>query len=140
MICFRYRSVFGTDYFSFWCGGVLFVVINSQYYFDGSKIPEIVQEQETWLDKQLTLAKSSKHSAVIFQHIPPFVKMPNESDSGYFALPLISREPLLEKLYCAGMYNFFLNNRCCEQASRPLSNLFFYSNSTIIMKLVVYHL
>uniref|UniRef100_T1IS27 Calcineurin-like phosphoesterase domain-containing protein n=1 Tax=Strigamia maritima TaxID=126957 RepID=T1IS27_STRMM len=32
-----YRSSFGDDFFSFWVGGVFFIVLNSQYYWDSSE-------------------------------------------------------------------------------------------------------
>ena len=35
----RYRGSFGDDYFSFWVGGTLFVVLNTQYYKDDTLVP-----------------------------------------------------------------------------------------------------
>ena len=37
----HYRDKFGDDYFSFWVGGVKFIVINSQYYKDGSLVSRL---------------------------------------------------------------------------------------------------
>lgn len=34
----KYRASFGDDYFSFWCGGVFYITINTQYYWDGSEV------------------------------------------------------------------------------------------------------
>jgi len=37
----QYRNEFGDDFFSFWVGGCKFLVINSQYFYDCSQVPEI---------------------------------------------------------------------------------------------------
>jgi predicted MPP superfamily phosphohydrolase len=41
-----YKSEFGDDYFSFWQNGCKFIALNSQIYFDSSKIPELKEQQE----------------------------------------------------------------------------------------------
>lgn len=56
---FRYRSSFGDDFFSFWCGGILFLVINSQYFYDSSKVPDLADEHEKWIESQLAEAKTN---------------------------------------------------------------------------------
>ena len=122
-----YRSSFGDDFFSFWVGirlyapapyiesvnemvssffqigGVCFVVINSQYYEDPSLVPEIEKEQEAWLDRTLLRAKEkgAKHT-MVFQHIPWFVKDPDEAKF-YFNVELDLRKRMLKKFYDAGV-------------------------------------
>ncbi|KAK9506148.1 hypothetical protein O3M35_008136 [Rhynocoris fuscipes] len=103
----RYRSSFGDDYFSFWAGGVFFIVINTQYYYDGSKVPEITAEQEKWLDEQLKFSSQSKHGAVIFQHIPWFLEDPETTTESYFFIKKETRIPMLEKLYKNGVRYVF---------------------------------
>lgn len=45
-----YRSQFGQDYFSFWTGGVKFVVLNSQYIFAPDALPEQTEKQLEFID------------------------------------------------------------------------------------------
>lgn len=103
----KYRSSFGDDYFSFWVGGVLFIVINSQYFFDDTQIPELAKEQEEWLDTQLEKSKMSRHGAVLFQHIPWFLTDPGDEKEAYFAIPYPKRKVMLEKLHKAGVRYIF---------------------------------
>ncbi|KAG7161280.1 Serine/threonine-protein phosphatase CPPED1-like 2 [Homarus americanus] len=65
----RYTSSFGDDYFSFWCGGVFFIVLNTQFYEDASQCPQLAEEQEAWLEEQLEVVKREKpQHAVIWNH------------------------------------------------------------------------
>lgn len=101
-----YRSSFGDDYYSFWKGGALFIVLNSQYYYDPSEIPEIYSQQELWLDSILNEGKKKSARIIVFQHIPCFIKDADEPDE-YFNLPTAVRKPLLEKLLAAGVTHIF---------------------------------
>lgn len=103
----KYRSSFGDDYFSFWVGGVLFIVINSQYFFDDSQIPELAREQEAWLDRQLAISSKTRHGAILFQHIPWFLMDPDDKEEAYFAIPYEKRIVMLEKLHNAGVRYVF---------------------------------
>ncbi|XP_033631120.1 serine/threonine-protein phosphatase CPPED1-like [Asterias rubens] len=102
-----YRNTFGDDYFAFWVGGVRFIVLNSQLFADSSKCEEVKREQDLWLDQQLEDAQSSgcKH-IVVFQHIPWFLKTPEE-DNDYFNTDLSKRTPMLKKLHEAGVRIIF---------------------------------
>lgn len=100
-----YRSNYGDDYFSFWVEGVFFIVLNSQYYFDRSLVPDEYANQESWLDEQLEVSKSAQHT-VVFQHIPPFISTADEPDQ-YFNLPLSQRTRFLSKLKEAGVRHLF---------------------------------
>lgn len=103
----RYRSSFGNDYFSFWCGGVYFLVLNTQYYEDSSKVPELAEQQEIWLQEELKKVKKRKPKhAVVFQHIPLFLRTPNE-DKEYFNFAPEPRHRLLERFYEAGIRHVF---------------------------------
>ncbi|XP_057682494.1 serine/threonine-protein phosphatase CPPED1 [Corythoichthys intestinalis] len=104
----QYCSAWGDDYFSFWVGGVLFLVLNSQLYFDSSACPQLREAQETWLDKLLSKVSSSsqpKH-IVVFQHIPLYVKKPDEDDD-YFNLQREVRQKLMERFNKAGVKAVF---------------------------------
>jgi len=78
-LAFSYRDVFGDDYFSFWVGGVLFLVLNSQFYEDASLVETEAAEQERWLEHQLRTDNvgRAKH-VVVFQHIPWFLNNVDE--------------------------------------------------------------
>jgi len=103
----RYRGSFGDDYFSFWVGGSLYLVLNSQYYVDDSLVKSLSTAQESWLDVILnsTSTKSAKHISV-FLHVPPFRTDINE-ESDYFNLALEKRKPLINKLFNAGVSKIF---------------------------------
>jgi len=103
----RYRSSFGDDFFSFWCGGVYFLVVNSQYYEDSSNVPQIAAEQEDWLEHELKRIKHKKPThAVVFQHIPLFLRHPDEENE-YFNFAPDARKNLLERFYDAGIRHVF---------------------------------
>lgn len=101
-----YRSSFGDDFYSFWRGSVLFVVLNSQYYYDSSEIQQLNHEQELWLESVLDEGKKRSARIIVFQHIPPFIKQVDEADE-YFNLPKSIRTPLLNKLEAAGVTHIF---------------------------------
>ncbi|XP_042293160.1 serine/threonine-protein phosphatase CPPED1 isoform X2 [Sceloporus undulatus] len=102
-----YCKQWGDDYFSFWIGGVFFLVLNSQLYFDGSKCPELKHAQDVWLSQQLAIAEERKcKHAIVFQHIPLFLREPSE-DHNYFNLELSIRHELLEKFHKAGVKAVF---------------------------------
>ncbi|KAG8145570.1 hypothetical protein E2320_012087 [Naja naja] len=69
----NYCQQWGDDYFSFWVGGVFFLVLNSQLYFDASQCSELKAAQDAWLEQQLAVARKKQcRHAVVFQHIPFF--------------------------------------------------------------------
>lgn len=102
-----YRASFGDDYFTFWCGGVMCIVLNSQFYEDPSLVQELAREQDSWLDQQLEEAQcsSAKH-VVVFQHIPWFLRKFDE-EKEYFNIVLDLRLRMLDKFYKAGVRAIF---------------------------------
>jgi len=55
----NYRREFGPDFFSFWTGGVKFVVLNSQYFKSAELVPEEIKAQDEFMN---TIADSTaKH-------------------------------------------------------------------------------
>ncbi|XP_060642329.2 serine/threonine-protein phosphatase CPPED1 isoform X1 [Anolis sagrei] len=125
-----YCDEWGDDYFSFWLGGVFFLVLNSQLYFDSSQCLELKQAQDAWLDQQLAIAKGRqcKH-AVVFQHIPLFLKDPAE-DHNYFNLELSIRQELLEKFHKAGVKAVF-SGHCHKNAGGVYKDLEMVISSAI---------
>lgn len=106
----QYTSAWGDDYFSFWVGGVLCLVLNSQLFHDGSACPQQKEAQEMWLEEQLSRAASSteprpKH-VLVFQHIPLYLQRPDEDDD-YFNLQTLVRRTLLDRFKAAGVKAVF---------------------------------
>lgn len=97
----RYKSSFGDDYFSFWCDGVRFLVLNSQYFEDASKVPELAQKHEQWLNEELESARQSRSRVIVFQHIPWFLNDPDE-ESNYFSIEPNVRKVWLERFKNSG--------------------------------------
>uniref|UniRef100_A0AAV2LS18 Calcineurin-like phosphoesterase domain-containing protein n=1 Tax=Knipowitschia caucasica TaxID=637954 RepID=A0AAV2LS18_KNICA len=98
----QFCDQWGDDYFSFWVGGVMCLVLNSQLFFDASACPQLKEAQETWLEQQLSRASASsatqpkpKH-VLVFQHIPLYLKSPDEDDD-YFNLRREVRQQLMDK-------------------------------------------
>ncbi|XP_061912206.1 serine/threonine-protein phosphatase CPPED1 isoform X1 [Entelurus aequoreus] len=96
----QYCSAWGDDYFSFWVGGVLFLVLNSQLFYDASACPQLKESQETWLEEQLSKMSYSSSTApkhiIVFQHIPLYIKNHDEED-GYFNLQREVRQKLIDR-------------------------------------------
>ncbi|NXC84451.1 CPPED phosphatase, partial [Cercotrichas coryphoeus] len=102
-----YCKNWGDDYFSFWVGGVFFLVLNSQLYCDSSKCPELRKAQDAWLDEQLAAAANQKcKHIIVFQHIPLFLSKPDE-DNDYFNLDKSVRQEIMEKFHKAGVTAVF---------------------------------
>ncbi|XP_038130101.1 serine/threonine-protein phosphatase CPPED1 [Cyprinodon tularosa] len=106
----KYCTAWGDDYFSFWVGGVLCLVLNSQLFFDASACPQLKEAQETWLEAQLSRASSMtepkpKH-ILVFQHIPLYLKNPDEDDN-YFNLQTDVRQRLMDRFKRAGVKAVF---------------------------------
>ncbi|XP_036683548.1 serine/threonine-protein phosphatase CPPED1 isoform X2 [Balaenoptera musculus] len=93
----EFQRTWGDDYFSFWAGGVLFLVLNSQFFYDASMCPALKQAQDQWLDQQLSIAGQQKcQHAVVFQHIPLFLQSIDEDDD-YFNLTKLVRKEMADK-------------------------------------------
>ncbi|XP_069677952.1 serine/threonine-protein phosphatase CPPED1-like isoform X1 [Periplaneta americana] len=101
-----YTKTYGDDYFSFWCSGILFLVLNTQYFEDASKVPDLAKEHEDWLNGELEKAKQSGARVIVFQHIPWFVENPDE-EANYFSIKPPLRKIWLEKLKNAGVEHVF---------------------------------
>lgn len=100
-----YTSDFGDDYFSFWCNGCKFITLNSQFFFNSLKVPDLKQMQEEWLDSEL-VKEDWKH-LMMFQHIPWFLSRPNEPADPYFNIEPVQRLKWLKKFKEAGVSKIF---------------------------------
>lgn len=104
----RYRSEFGDDYYSFWCGGIFFIVYNSQYFKEPEFIVELAAEHEKWFDEQL--AKAVNCRIVLIGHIPWFWTILDEEDNIY-NITLDLRKKMMKKLHDAGVRYMFFGHR-----------------------------
>lgn len=83
----KYRQEFGDDYFAFWVDGVMFIVINVQYYKDCSLTKELAAHHERWIDQKLIEANENNYKHIIvFQHIPWFIHDPDEPEDEIVSL------------------------------------------------------
>ncbi|KAL1426978.1 hypothetical protein MTO96_003274 [Rhipicephalus appendiculatus] len=88
-------------------GGVMCIVINTQYYEDASLVPELAREQDVWLDEQLAeVQRTGAKHVVVFQHIPLFVRNYDE-DKIYFNFDPELRLRMLDKFHKAGVRAIF---------------------------------
>ena len=126
----RYRSTWGDDYFSFWTHGCLFIVLNSQLYEDCSLTEDLASEQDEWLDQVLLETEKAKYTFV-FQHIPWFLKTPDE-DKEYFNIETGLRMKMLNKFYDAGVSKIF-----CGHYHRNTGGLWFFITHNFFLTLNV---
>ncbi|OQR67352.1 calcineurin phosphoesterase domain-containing protein 1-like [Tropilaelaps mercedesae] len=103
-----YVQAFGSDdYFTFWCGGIFNIVLNSQFFEDCSQVPDLAEQHMLWIDRQLAVAKEKAAThVVIFQHIPFFLQKATE-EKQYFNLDPAFRLRMLDKFVEAGVKAIF---------------------------------
>ncbi|XP_057605474.1 serine/threonine-protein phosphatase CPPED1-like [Hippopotamus amphibius kiboko] len=98
----EFQRTWGDDYFSFWVGGILFLVLNSQFLYHASMCSALKQAQDQKLDQQLSIAGQRKcQHAVVFQHILLFLQSIDEDDY-YFNLTKSVRKEVADKFVEAG--------------------------------------
>lgn len=56
-----YRDQFGQDFYSFRYGGVLFVILNSQYLKCPDAVPEETNKQQEFIDQLASTSPQPKH-------------------------------------------------------------------------------
>lgn len=100
-----YKERFGDDYFSYWVGGVRFIVLNTQLHKDASKGGAEAEAQDSWLELEVEKSKSDTRT-IALSHIPPFINDSNEDD-GYFNLDKPVRRKLLSTLRRGGCTHWF---------------------------------
>jgi serine/threonine-protein phosphatase CPPED1 len=102
-----YRERFGPDYYTFRIGDVAGFVVNSSLLKAPAKVHGDAAKMEAWLSTELAKAKRDgvKH-LIVFQHIPPFMKDPNEPET-YDSFPLETRARYLKLLHEYGVNHLF---------------------------------
>jgi len=94
-----YKEEFGDDYFSFWCGGVKYITLNSQILQGLPLSNHLSIAHEEWADNEFEMKNESEpvHSVVLC-HIPPFCWDAEEKHTN-FNWPKEKREKWLEKMF-----------------------------------------
>lgn len=94
----KYRREFGPDYFTFWVGGVKFVVLNSQFFYSPQAVPEETILHDKWIDEN--------------------IKDPNAKFIGIFLK--INLSSLFIRIWCI----FFIMGVSCKCSGVPTYSLF----------------
>jgi 3',5'-cyclic AMP phosphodiesterase CpdA len=103
----RYRERFGPDYYTFRAGDMLAFVLNSNLEKAVQNVPGEAAKMEAWLKSGLAKAKADGvKRVVVFQHIPFFVKEPDEPDV-YDNIPKATRHRYLDLLHEYGVKYVF---------------------------------
>lgn len=101
--------IWGDDYFSFWVGGVLFLVFNFQFYENFFKCFSLKQVQDQWLDEQLSIVRQWYcQYVIVFQYILLFLESIDEDDDYYFNFSKFIWKKLVDKFIYVGVRVVFL--------------------------------
>jgi serine/threonine-protein phosphatase CPPED1 len=97
----RYRKIFGKDYFSFTHKGYTFVFADSQLW--KSPLKGETEKLDAWFEETLRAAKEAKSPVFVVQHIPIFLKQPNEPEDPDYNLSPARRRELLALMADSGV-------------------------------------
>ena len=102
-----YRERFGRDYYTFRIGDIAGFVVDSSLLKAPANTAADAAKMEAWLKTELAKAKADGvKNLIVFQHIPPFMKDPNEPES-YDSFPLETRVRYLKLLHEFGVKHLF---------------------------------
>jgi 3',5'-cyclic AMP phosphodiesterase CpdA len=101
-----YRERFGPDYYTFRAGDIEGIVLDSNLEKGADKVPEEAAKMEAWLRTELARTHEGVRHTIVFQHIPFFLKDPNEPDQ-YFNIPRETRLRYLKLLHQYGVKQVF---------------------------------
>jgi len=98
-----YTDQFGSDYFTFWCGGVKFIVLNSQIIQGLDMSDTLAVQHKSWADRELGMKhKHEPVHTVGMCHIPPFCWDVREKDTN-FNWPTEKRKMWLDNMVNANV-------------------------------------
>jgi hypothetical protein len=102
-----YVARFGPDHYSFRCGPLMGLVLDSGLVQSAKGAPQEAGEQDAWLKGELEKAKQegARH-AIVFQHHPWFISSIDEP-AGYHNLPLSERRRNLDLFRQYGVTHVF---------------------------------
>jgi 3',5'-cyclic AMP phosphodiesterase CpdA len=114
----QYRKRFGPDYYTFRIGEIAGFVLDSSLVQHPQNVPEEATKMEAWLKTELGKARAggARH-LIVFQHIPFFLKDPDEADQ-YFNIPLETRRRYLKLLHEYGVEAVFAGHYHRNAAGR----------------------
>jgi 3',5'-cyclic AMP phosphodiesterase CpdA len=102
-----YVARFGPDHYSFRCGSLLGLVLNSGLVQAPKGAPREAEQQEVWLKAELEKAKrEGVPHVIIFQHHPWFIGNIDEP-AGYHNLPVSERRRYLDLFQQQGVTHVF---------------------------------
>lgn len=103
----RYTARFGPDHYSFRCGPMIGLVLNSGLIRSPKGAPDLARQQEAWLEAELEKAQREEvRHVIVFQHHPWFVEDIDEPD-GYHNLPRQERRRFLDLFRQYGVTHVF---------------------------------
>ena len=103
----RYRENYGPDYYSFRIGDIAGFVLNSNLEKATTKVPEEAAKMEKWFRAELEKAKrDGARQLIVFQHIPFFMKTPDEAEV-YDNITPDARQRYLKLLHEFGVQHVF---------------------------------
>jgi serine/threonine-protein phosphatase CPPED1 len=97
----RYRDNFGKDYFSFKHKGYTFVITDSQLW--KSPLAGETEKMDAWFKETLKTAKDENSPIFMVQHIPLYLKQPDEPEEPNYNLPPAKRKELLDLMMNFGV-------------------------------------
>jgi 3',5'-cyclic AMP phosphodiesterase CpdA len=102
-----YRERFGPDYYTFRIGDIAGFVVDSSLLKAPAQVPAEAAKMEAWLNTELKRAQAGgAKQLIVFQHIPPFMRDPNEPES-YDSFPPETRARYLKLLHRYGVKHLF---------------------------------
>jgi len=105
-----YKEEFGDDYFSFWCGGVRFFVLNSQIVQGLELTDQLSIDHANWADNQFMAEyENDPMHSVVMCHIPPFCWDPEEKHTN-FNWPTELRKMWLDKMLKANIKKVYCSH------------------------------
>ncbi len=90
-----YREIFGPDYYAFEHKDAAVVVIDSVVFDVPDAIPDLYEEQLSWIDRTLDDTDSLSGPTIVISHHPLFLETPDEPDQ-YWNLPVAQRRLLFD--------------------------------------------
>lgn len=103
----EYKQNFGDDYYWFTSHGVLFIVINTSYYFyEPQRVITLAEQQERWLTKIFKTESPKYNNTIVIQHVPWYTKTIDEP-SRVYNLPLKLRSHFLDMYVQHGVKYIF---------------------------------
>lgn len=102
----EWKRTWGPDYTSFVVNNCRMLVVNSQLFKDPSLTEDLAEKQLEWLKNTLAVAAKENEHIIIFSHIPPFVRRPEEGEQ-WCNLPEHIRKELLDLFVQHGVQKWF---------------------------------